>query len=234
MRYNKWPRELLKLLGTKQKFELKRTLHLSANVSRFSVRSISTCCKKLKLHHNQPKAVSSPQHAELFVASLRKSDRVILEEALKKYNSENEGQQVVSPPTIKQLKLAAYHTAIPFMGFGFLDNAIMIIAGEYIELKIGVTLGISTMAAAALGNIVSDVSGLGLAGYVEALATRLGFEGPQMNSAQLQMTRTVVATNLGRGIGIVIGCILGMFPLLFYKEPEVDRTETPASDTDKT
>ena len=24
--------------------------------------------------------------------------------------------------------LAAYHTAIPFMGFGFLDNAIMIIA----------------------------------------------------------------------------------------------------------
>ena len=35
-----------------------------------------------------------------------------------------------------------------------------------------------------------------LAGYVESLATKLGFEGPQMNSAQLQMTRTVVATNL--------------------------------------
>ena len=81
------------------------------------------------------------------------------------------------------------------------------------------------MAAAALGNIVSDVSGLGLAGYVESLATKLGFEGPQMNSAQLQMTRTVVATNLGRGIGIVIGCIFGMFPLLFYEEPENEKLE---------
>ncbi|XP_046857641.1 transmembrane protein 65-like isoform X1 [Xenia sp. Carnegie-2017] len=95
----------------------------------------------------------------------------------------------------------------------------MIIAGEYIELRIGVTLGISTMAAAALGNIVSDVSGLGLAGYVESLTTKLGFEGPQLNSSQLQMTRTVIATNLGRAFGIVLGCFIGMFPLLLYKEP---------------
>jgi hypothetical protein len=35
-----------------------------------------------------------------------------------------------------------------------------------------------------------------LAGYVESLSNKLGFEGPQMNSVQLQMTRTVVATNL--------------------------------------
>ena len=35
-----------------------------------------------------------------------------------------------------------------------------------------------------------------LAGYVESLTTKLGFEGPQLNSSQLQMTRTVIATNL--------------------------------------
>ena len=29
----------------------------------------------------------------------------------------------------------------------------------------------------------------------------------------------------GRGIGIVIGCIFGMFPLLFYQEPESDKLE---------
>ncbi|CAB3984190.1 transmembrane 65-like [Paramuricea clavata] len=234
MGHNKVCCRLLKLLLRKQVTTgPKITLFLHSNVSHSSVRSISTCCSNLKLHHSQPKAVSSPQHAELFVASLRKSDRMILEEALIKYNSASKDQQTVQPPTINQLKLAAYHTAIPFMGFGFLDNAIMIIAGEYIEIKIGVAFGISTMAAAALGNIVSDVSGLGLAGYVESLTTKLGFEGPQMNSAQLQMTRTVVATNLGRGIGIIVGCILGMFPLLFYKEPDNDKLEPP-DDSSKT
>jgi hypothetical protein len=43
------------------------------------------------------------------------------------------------------------------LGFGFLDNFIMIVAGEYIDLTLGVTLGISTMAAAALGKLVSAV-----------------------------------------------------------------------------
>ena len=38
-----------------------------------------------------------------------------------------------------------------YSGFGFLDNLIMIMAGEYIDLTLGATLGISTMAAAALG-----------------------------------------------------------------------------------
>jgi hypothetical protein len=33
----------------------------------------------------------------------------------------------------------------------------MIVAGEYIDLTLGVTLGISTMAAAALGKLVSAV-----------------------------------------------------------------------------
>ena len=40
---------------------------------------------------------------------------------------------------------------IPFVGFGFLDNALMIIAGDYIDTTIGVALGISTMAAAGFG-----------------------------------------------------------------------------------
>jgi Transmembrane protein 65 len=41
------------------------------------------------------------------------------------------------------------------------------LAGEYIDLTLGVTMGISTMAAAALGNLVSDVAGVGLGGVVE-------------------------------------------------------------------
>lgn len=37
----------------------------------------------------------------------------------------------------------------------------MIIAGDYIESSIGVYMAISTMAAAALGNTISDIFGLG-------------------------------------------------------------------------
>lgn len=50
---------------------------------------------------------------------------------------------------------------VPFIGFGFLDNFFMIIAGDYIESSIGVYMAISTMAAAALGNTISDIFGLG-------------------------------------------------------------------------
>lgn len=53
---------------------------------------------------------------------------------------------------------------VPFIGFGFLDNFFMIIAGDYIESTIGVYMAISTMAAAALGNTISDIFGLGTFG----------------------------------------------------------------------
>ncbi|CAH8874705.1 unnamed protein product [Trichobilharzia szidati] len=66
-----------------------------------------------------------------------------------------------SPVTYSQLKLVVVGSCLPFIGFGFLDNAIMIIAGEYIDLTFSAMLGISTMAAAGLGNLVSDLFGIG-------------------------------------------------------------------------
>ncbi|XP_047419355.1 transmembrane protein 65 isoform X1 [Sciurus carolinensis] len=114
------------------------------------------------------------------------------------------------------------HNAIPFIGFGFLDNAIMIVAGTHIELSIGIILGISTMAAAALGNLVSDLAGLGLAGYVEALASRLGLSIPDLTPKQVDMWQTRVSTHLGKAVGVTIGCILGMFPLIFFGGGEED------------
>ena len=40
-------------------------------------------------------------------------------------------------PSYKDLKQLAYHNSLPFVGFGFLDNLIMIMAGEYIDLTLG-------------------------------------------------------------------------------------------------
>ena len=75
------------------------------------------------------------------------------------------------------MRKLAIHNSIPFVGFGFLDNLIMILAGEYIDMTLGMTLGISTMAAAALGNTISDLCGIGSAWYVETWATKLGKKG---------------------------------------------------------
>lgn len=123
-------------------------------------------------------------------------------------------------PSFQSLVLLAVSNSLPFIGFGFLDNAIMIVAGEYIDIKVGAMLGISTMAAAAFGNMISDVAGIGLAGYVEALVARMGFDGPRLTAKQLTMRATRVACHTGRAVGIVIGCIVGMFPLLFFSDDE--------------
>jgi hypothetical protein len=56
----------------------------------------------------------------------------------------------VGPPTGRQLGLFGLNVAIPMIGFGFMDNFIMILAGDAIDASIGARLGISMMASAAL------------------------------------------------------------------------------------
>ena len=88
----------------------------------------------------------------------------------------------------------------------------MIVAGEYIDASIGLytfrncifkyitcflnillyyflgaTLSISTMAAAALGNTLSDVFGVGSAWYVEHWAAKLGISPPALSIEQLDL-----------------------------------------------
>ena len=43
-----------------------------------------------------------------------------------------------------------------------------ILSGDAIEATVGVALGLSTMAAAGCGNMVSDVLGIGISGQIEA------------------------------------------------------------------
>ena len=61
-----------------------------------------------------------------------------------------------------------------FSGFGFLDNAVMILAGDYIETSVGVMFNLSVLAAAGLGNTVSDLVGVLFGGYVESIADKFG------------------------------------------------------------
>ncbi|KAG8179006.1 hypothetical protein JTE90_014009 [Oedothorax gibbosus] len=159
----------------------------------------------------------SRQLAQDFIFKLGYKERNILFEELQRIQTQAAAiRETVNPdpPTQAQLKVLFAHSAVPFIGFGFLDNLIMILAGDYIETTIGITLGISTMAAAGMGNTLSDVAGIGSAYYVERLASKIGVKAPSLTPVQATMSRSRWCINLGRAFGVTVGCLLGMFPLL--------------------
>ncbi len=118
------------------------------------------------------------------------------------------------PPTNLQLFQQARLAAIPMLGFGFMDNIIMIQAGDYIDTTFGAVLGISTLTAAGFGNVCSDVSGVLFGGVVESAADKLNLARPQWSAAQRELRAVRLASTAGAAVGIVCGCLLGMCTLL--------------------
>ncbi|XP_017573888.1 transmembrane protein 65 isoform X2 [Pygocentrus nattereri] len=191
---------------------------------------LQRCSLGTHKHKEKLELLNSPKGAKDFIYSLHPTERSCLLKELQSFESMAIAQEKLEalPPNSSQLRYVLLHNAIPFVGFGFLDNAIMIAAGTQIELSIGVTFGISTMAAAALGNLVSDLAGLGLAGYVEALAARLGMQIPDLTPKQVDMWQTRLSSHMGKAIGVTIGCLLGMFPLFFLSDEDEEETmDTP-------
>lgn len=127
--------------------------------------------------------------------------------------------------TSTQIRQHIIKMSIPFVGFGFLDNVIMIVSGNEIESYFGASLGISAMAAAGLGNTLSDVVGIQAGGVIEAMSDKLGIKDPQLTVEQLKSKTVKMLTVLASMLGITLGCILGMFPLLFIDdEKDIDKT----------
>lgn len=119
------------------------------------------------------------------------------------------------PPKSSDLWRLFLVNAVPFAGFGFLDNFIMICSGDYIEHLFGTVFLLSIMAAAALGNTISDVIGIGSTHYIEKGCEKLGLVPPKLSVAQIKMKSSRRYSNLGRVFGITFGCLAGMCPLLF-------------------
>ncbi|KAG7349109.1 GAF sensor-containing diguanylate cyclase [Nitzschia inconspicua] len=135
----------------------------------------------------------------------------------------------VPEPPFKTLKLVAFTTSIPFVGFGFMDNAILVLAGDAIDTTLGVMLGMSTLCAAAIGNIISDLCGIGLGTLIEDFcANTLKLPVPQLTTAQRQLRSVRYASQFGTAVGMTIGCILGMFPLLFIDTNKADKLRKKA------
>lgn len=125
------------------------------------------------------------------------------------------------PPTARQLMIHAIRTSIPMIGFGFMDNTLMIHAGHYVDCTLGVTFGLSTLAAAGIGQIFSGVGGVVFGDALEVAFHRLagvGRTSTTMTKAQKAMRASRMAGLFGGVIGVSLGCTLGLVNLLFVDE----------------
>lgn len=132
-------------------------------------------------------------------------------------------ERAVAKPTLREFRQLFLFHAVPFVGFGFFDNMIMLTVGEAIDITLGATLGFGTLMAAGLGQCASDSVGISLQGIIERFADRLGLPDPKLSPAQRRMHivgRFIIAARI---VGIVVGCLIGMFPLLFVpkKRPSI-------------
>lgn len=136
-----------------------------------------------------------------------------------------ESGRQAAPPSRTQLFWFFVRSALPFVGFGCVDNGLMVLTGEAIDSTLGVVLGISTMAAAALGNATSNVLGMGAHGTIEKFVSKLGVPNPRLSPEQLRSPRVHSLKVLGGAIGVFAGCLLGMAPLLFLNSKKRDEAD---------
>jgi hypothetical protein len=82
----------------------------------------------------------------------------------------------------------------------------MITAGSCVDVTLGVTLGVSTLTAAALGNTVSDVSGVLFGGVVKRTVSKFKYAVPP-TLIELQRAFTVSRSvkMAGSAIGVFVG-----------------------------
>eukprot|EP01060_Flectonema_neradi_P034726 TRINITY_DN6198_c2_g1_i2.p1 TRINITY_DN6198_c2_g1~~TRINITY_DN6198_c2_g1_i2.p1 ORF type:complete len:398 (+),score=60.63 TRINITY_DN6198_c2_g1_i2:54-1247(+) len=126
-------------------------------------------------------------------------------------------------PLSREIKIRHFLAcAVPMVGFGIMDNTIMIHAGDLIDNFFGQYLKF-TLIAAAFGQLFSDVAGVLFGGTVEALAAKVGLQYPTMTNAQRNLRSTKIVGTVGAAIGVMIGCGLGMINLLFLDLEKADR-----------
>lgn len=91
----------------------------------------------------------------------------------------------------------------------------MIQAGNAIDCTLGVTFALSTLTAAAFGQIISDASGVIFGGTVERLAKVAGLPSANLTTAQRKLPIVSQVRFAGSLIGIILGCCIGLVNLLF-------------------
>uniref|UniRef100_A0AC35TKH5 Transmembrane protein 65 n=1 Tax=Rhabditophanes sp. KR3021 TaxID=114890 RepID=A0AC35TKH5_9BILA len=193
---------------------VRKSYSLSVNNSRNSTTAACKLLENLRVQ-DEVEAKNLALHFDanerkLLIKAFQEEDK---EDARQRENPTGNPRIFISKEDTKKLFL---FNGLPFVGFGLFDNMIMILAGEYIDQQLGMIFTLSTMAAAALGNTISDIAGIGLAHYVENFVSRFGIRHPELTAEALNSKKSRYIVNAARAIGLVIGCTIGMFPLLFF------------------
>lgn len=108
------------------------------------------------------------------------------------------------------------------VGFGFMDNTILIRAGDAIDNALGDKFGLTGLECAACGQVLSDFSGVLFGGVIESMSRRFILP-PALTGTQHALRITQIAGTAGAAIGVVIGCVLGMGNLLVMDLKEAER-----------
>ncbi len=90
----------------------------------------------------------------------------------------------------------------------------MIQAGNMIDCTIGVTLGLSTLTAAAVGGLVSNLSGVLFGGTLENLAKAWGLPASNLTSEQRALGFVKRGRLFSQALGIFMGCTIGLLNIL--------------------
>jgi len=164
-----------------------------------------------------PSVMRDAQNPDVERRTTQKTAEVVIFE-------EVEEEEIYVPPSTAQLLIVGLRSSIPYVGFGIMDNSLMLFFGDYIDRTLGVALCLNTMAAAGIGNLLSCATGVVAGGFIERLTYNIGLPSPELTPAQAQSSTVKNAHLIGSVIGIGVGCTIGMFPLLFMENSR-KRTE---------
>jgi len=116
-------------------------------------------------------------------------------------------------------------SAVPFVAFGIVDQTVLLYAGDAIDNTLGVYLGLPTLAAAAMGQVMSDTCGVAFGGTIEACALKLGLPLPGLTDAQQRLGAVKRVSTLGGVCGVITGCFIGMGNLLLIDLKAAERAK---------
>ena len=131
----------------------------------------------------------------------------------------------VQKPTPLQMRRLFITSAVPFVAFGIVDQSVLLYAGDAIDNTLGVALGLPTLAAAAMGQVLSDTCGVAFGGTIEAAALKLGLPLPGLTDAQQRMGSVKRISTLGGVCGVILGCFIGMSNLLIIDLKAAERAK---------
>ena len=138
-----------------------------------------------------------------------------------------------APPAIKDWLLRFVSKFIGSFVFGFIDNFIMVIAGSQIDTVIGGAIGgmigssINTgMLAAGLGNTLSDAIGELASNSIESVMKKVGLDPQKVTDEEVASGRLWMRflDKQASVIGIILGCLVGLFPLFLFEEKETSHS----------